>query len=248
MVTYPDFQSHWLNPPGQRVDADGAAGFQCVDIPRQYMFECFGLPRGGAWGNAIDYWTKPVTPVLEKFYKVASSAAMQGDIVVFNGLPGNPYGHIGTATGGLTATQVEILEQNGSSGNGDGVGGNAIRTRWTDRSRVAGLLRPRGEVIVDKITIVGTPIILNNADNSRIDIFALGSDGGLWQKWFDGKGWQGWVRIGGGLAVLDRVTKADDSSRYDVYGRGVSTDVMHWWFDKTGWHGAESLGIPKGKV
>lgn len=127
---------------GRTVNYDGVFGFQCVDLIKQYLYEKFGL-RPGAWGNAIDYWTKTNPAVLKKFNKVKGSNAKKGDIVILKGLPGNKYGHIGIATGRINSKQVEILEQNGSTGNGKGKGGDVIRTRFVDRTRVAGLLRPK---------------------------------------------------------------------------------------------------------
>ena len=143
-MTYTDFQNKWI---GKRVDYDGVYGFQCVDLIKQYLAECYGLSPG-AWGNAIDYWKSTNVNILTKFTKVASNDAKQGDIVVLNGTSGNPYGHIGIATGAIDATNVEILEQNGSTGNASGTGGDAIRKRFVARSRVAGLLRPKESDVI----------------------------------------------------------------------------------------------------
>lgn len=138
-MSYQTFKNKWL---GKATDYDGVYGYQCVDLIKRYLAEEFGL-KPGAWGDAVDYWNKTNSGVLTKFNKVNGSDAKQGDIVVLKGLNGNPYGHIGIATGGINGKQVEILEQNGSSGNGKGQGGDKIRTRYVDRSRVAGLLRPK---------------------------------------------------------------------------------------------------------
>lgn len=137
-----NFMAEWL---GKRIDTDGVpvgALYQCVDLIKQYAHEVFGVAFG-AYGNAINYWTTTAAAILAKFDKIAGSGAQAGDIVVLNGLPGNPDGHVGIATGNINATQVEILEQNGHTGNGSGEGEDAIRTRYVDRSRVAGLLRPK---------------------------------------------------------------------------------------------------------
>lgn len=130
---------------GKRVDPDGVYNYQCVDLILQWLREEQKI-TSGVWGNAIDYWTKPTPTLLKKYSKVAGSKAKQGDIVVFKGLPSNPYGHIGIATGKTTSSMVEVLEQNGATGDGSGKGGNAIRTRSIARNRVAGLLRRKGIV------------------------------------------------------------------------------------------------------
>lgn len=136
-MTFAQFKTKWL---GGRVDYDHVFAYQCVDLIKQYWYEVHKIPSG-AWGNAIDYWTHPNSTMLRYFNRVGGSDARTGDVVVLWGLSGNPYGHIGVATGNKTATTVEILEQNGATGSGSGTGGNAIRTRYVSRSRVAGMLR-----------------------------------------------------------------------------------------------------------
>lgn len=128
----------WL---GSVVDADKVHGFQCVDVVRQWLHEAAGLPTGGAFGNAIDYWNKPVAAVLAATDKVQTTSVKAGDIVVFRGLAGNSYGHIGVATGAQSATAVEVIEQNGSTGNGMGKGNDRIRLRSITKTRIAGVLR-----------------------------------------------------------------------------------------------------------
>lgn len=135
-MTYKQFKKKWL---GKRVNIDGLFGYQCADLIKQYMKELYGIPNG-AYGDAIKYWTNTHTTVLKKFNKVSGSKAKQGDIVV---LRGGKYGHIGIADGDAGSLTVAILEQNGSTGNGSGVGGDAIRVRKVLRIRVAGLLRAK---------------------------------------------------------------------------------------------------------
>lgn len=136
MADITNFKNEWL---GRRVDFDHVFAYQCVDLILQYVYEVYGLTA--VRGNAIDYWNNPSPALISKFHKLASTDAIAGDIVVLNGHPGNPYGHIGIATGNVNATEIEILEQNGQDGSGSGIGGNAIRTRFILKNRVAGLLR-----------------------------------------------------------------------------------------------------------
>lgn len=148
-MTYREFETYALRLG--RVDFDKVFGYQCVDLVKLYMYKRYKVPNG-AYGNAIDYWYRTSNVVLQKFKKVAGSNAKAGDIVIFetNVTPmvkGMQPGHIGVATGGLTSTSVEILEQNGSSGGGTGTGGDAIRKRYKPRYRVAGLLRPRSTAV-----------------------------------------------------------------------------------------------------
>lgn len=137
-MSYQAFKNRWL---GRRIDYDHVYAYQCVDLILIYVKEEYGLATG-VWGNAIDYWRRPTAVLLTKFSLIATTECQAGDIVVLNGLSGNPYGHIGICDS-QNATVVNILEQNGQTGNGSGVGGDAIRVRGVPKSRIAGILRPK---------------------------------------------------------------------------------------------------------
>lgn len=140
MSDFNTFKAEWI---GKRIAdptlaSDGLPAsqwYQCVSLIKQYLREDYGL-NPGYWGNASQYWTATAAELLTKFYKVASTEASQGDIVVVS------PDHIGIATGNVDASTVEILEQNGSTGNGTGIGPDTIRTRYIAKSRIMGLLRP----------------------------------------------------------------------------------------------------------
>lgn len=141
-MSYPSFEAEWI--ANKRVDTDGVpAGkvYQCVDLTKQYMHEEFGLPYG-SYGNAIDYWNHTAPLILTKFTKAPDKIPQQGDMVVLTS-PITPDGHIGIATGAANQFGVEILEQNGGTGNGKGLGGDVIRKNFVERSRIVGLLRPK---------------------------------------------------------------------------------------------------------
>ena len=118
------------------VDVDGVYGYQCVDLAKAYLRDCFGITPG-SFGDAIEYWTHTASVILKKFNKVATTNVKAGDLVV------KRKNHIGVATGKQTATQVEILEQNGHDGTGLKHAGNEIRYRYIDKSTIAGVLRPK---------------------------------------------------------------------------------------------------------
>lgn len=154
-MSFDEFKTEWL---GKRIDYDHVYQYQCVDLILEYIKECYGISNG-VWGNAIDYWVHPSSALLNKFHRIGGNDALQGDIVIFNGNAGNPYGHIGIATGNIDSVNVEILEQNGATGGGTGTGGDAIRTRAVSRNRVAGLLRPIEQAVS---TPVSQPAIASN--------------------------------------------------------------------------------------
>ena len=133
-MTYQQFKNKWL---GKSVDFDGSYGKQCVDLIKQYIFEQTGV-RPGAWGNAIDYWRSPNTQFISLYQRVTNPQA--GDIVVLkpvDSAPSHSAGHIGIYDSG----SVALLEQNGSTGSGNGKGGNAIRIRTIPASRVVAIYR-----------------------------------------------------------------------------------------------------------
>lgn len=160
-MSYQSFKSKWL---GKRIDYDGVYGFQCIDLVKQYLHEEYGL-KPGAFGNAIDYWYNTNPAILKSFDKLSTKQARTGDIVVLKGINGNPYGHIGIADGNSGIVTVTILEQNGSSGNGSGVGGNAIRTRAIPLWRVIGVLRPKAAKPTTLMPAIGSSIRLQAGIN-----------------------------------------------------------------------------------
>lgn len=142
-MTLDQFIQKWL---GKRTDYDKVYAYQCVDLILQYLADVHGIPSG-VWGNAIDYWTKPTSRLLQDFNKVTGTP-QAGDIVILNPTSTNPYGHIMIAVNGTTA-----IEQNGATGDGDGLGGDEIRYRTIPLNRVAGLLRKKGADDMPKVAI-----------------------------------------------------------------------------------------------
>ena len=156
-MNYQDFKNQWL---GKRLDYDNVAGYQCVDIIKQWLDSGFSI-KPGAWGNAIDYWRNTNPAILSKFKKVTNTPDYippQGSIVIFNDTSGNKYGHIAIVDS-ATKTVLNILEQNGGAGTGTGTGVDAIRLRNPGYNNIAGFLEPinnGGNV---------DPQIIQNADN-----------------------------------------------------------------------------------
>lgn len=137
-MTLQSFTLKWL---GKRTDIDGVYRYQCVDLIKQYIFELFAIPVQ-PMGDALQWWTHTKPALLSKFVKIATQSPQAGDIVPLFGLSGNSAGHIVIA---LTAPQNGLflaLEQNGATGDGDGLGGDAVRKRLIPVTRIAGVLRP----------------------------------------------------------------------------------------------------------
>jgi hypothetical protein len=138
-MTLSDFTANWL---GRQTDIDGVFRYQCVDLIKQYIFDKFAIPVQ-PMGNALRWWTHTNPVLLSKFDRIATQLPQRGDIVPLHGLRKNSYGHIVIC---LTAQQNGLflaLEQNGATGDGDGIGGDEVRKRLIPTTRIAGVLRPK---------------------------------------------------------------------------------------------------------
>ena len=107
---------------GKRVDYDGAYGFQCADLAKQYISEALEFGKIGALGNAKDM---PKSPFFANWEKIKGTKnLMQGDIIIRSQ---GPYGHVAIVDHVLNG-KVYVLEQNWSGkDSGSGLGANAIR-------------------------------------------------------------------------------------------------------------------------
>ncbi len=73
----------------------------------------------------------------------------------------------------------------------------------------------------------------------RLDVFARGTDNGLWHRTY-ADGWSAWESLGGGLAgAPDACSWAP--GRLDVFMRGTDNALWHKWYEN-GWSNWESLG------
>ena len=113
---------------GSGVDADGAYGAQCVDIPLQASLMYAGFP---IWGNAIDLLNSASQAGFQVEYNEAGnldSKPKAGAFFVMDTtyLYGHPYGHTGVVIEDSDGYTMQTIEQN-VDGNADSlfVGGPA---------------------------------------------------------------------------------------------------------------------------
>lgn len=106
----------------KRIDYDGAYGFQCADLAKQYISEALEFGKIGALWNAKDM---PKSPFFANWEKIKGmNNLMQGDIIIRSQ---GQYGHVAIVDHVLNG-KVYVLEQNGSGkDSGSGLGANAIR-------------------------------------------------------------------------------------------------------------------------
>jgi outer membrane protein assembly factor BamB len=76
---------------------------------------------------------------------------------------------------------------------------------------------------------------------SRVDVFAIGTDSGVYQRTWDGSSWSGWASLGGRLTSRAAAVSWGPN-RIDVFGRGTDGALYHRWWDTGGWHPWEGLG------
>lgn len=135
-MTAPDLVNRLLGMKGQLDDYDGVDGFECVDMGKQGLAWATGGNFKASMGDAIVWWTNPSYLLTENATRIQGSNVIPGDIVI------KRPNHMGIATGNMTTTTVEIIEQNGHTGTGTGADPeDHIRTRFISRSDVAGIWR-----------------------------------------------------------------------------------------------------------
>lgn len=92
---------------GKKVDFDGAFGYQCVDLFRQYCKDVVNVKQVPPVNGAKDIINNPGD------FKVSKGAYAPGDVLVYDGTPSNPYGHVCVLVALLDSDTFIVFEQNG---------------------------------------------------------------------------------------------------------------------------------------
>jgi hypothetical protein len=77
---------------------------------------------------------------------------------------------------------------------------------------------------------------------NRLDAFAIGFDGNLYHRWWDGSSWGGPENLGGGNLINSPSAVSWAANRLDVFAVGSDGNLYHKWWDGSGWGGPENLG------
>jgi len=81
-----------------------------------------------------------------------------------------------------------------------------------------------------------------NSSYFRVDVFVRGTDGAVWQKYYQ-NGWSTWISLGGQLASgTGPAVSSWSAGRLDVFVEGTDGALWHKWYNGTSWSGWESLG------
>jgi hypothetical protein len=167
-MAYQDFKNEWN---GRRIDYDNVYGYQCVDLILQFLKECAGVPTG-VWGNAIDYANRPTQAFLNAVVRVTDGSKQPGDILVFSGLAGNPYGHIALRDTDVT----KMLEQNGATGQGTGTGRDAVGVyRAIPENRLVAVYRLKAFVSITPAPVSNKATVHLPADVQSWRLYRVGS-------------------------------------------------------------------------
>lgn len=132
---YYNFKNKWL---GKRVDYDKFAGYQCVDLAKQYMDEVLTI-KPGQTGNANQMRANTYKCFDANRTQIKGTTdLMQGDIVfsiVWT------YWHVAIVDR-MIGANISVLEQNGSGQNsGNWLWANAIRLHSYNPSFFVGVWR-----------------------------------------------------------------------------------------------------------
>lgn len=104
----------------EKVDFDGAYGYQCVDLFRQYCKDVLNLGHTGSVEGAKDLYLNYESLPKEKeaFCRLSSfqtGPAKAGYIAVWNKTESNKYGHVAIVLQEYANGDLLVFEQNGFS-------------------------------------------------------------------------------------------------------------------------------------
>ena len=124
---------------GKKVDFDGQYGAQCVDLFRQYCKDVLKIPQPSGVTGARELYTeyekKPVEVKHFERLPYPENKPIAGDVVVFDKMRGNPYGHVAVVIAADT-NYIKVLEQ-------DGYAQTGTKFAYWKYKNVLGFLRKR---------------------------------------------------------------------------------------------------------
>ncbi len=96
--------------------------YQCVEFVKRYYYLHYKHKMPNSYGHAKDFYNKKLTDNsinkdrnLYQFSNPSNTKPRVGDILVFDGHLGNPYGHVAIVSQVLD-NQIEIIQQNPGPG------------------------------------------------------------------------------------------------------------------------------------
>ncbi|MBC7885811.1 MAG: CHAP domain-containing protein [Saprospiraceae bacterium] len=112
---------NFTNVIGRSVAPDGynlGLKYQCVEFVKRYYYEVFGHKMTNSYGHAKDFFDKKlgdraynVHRGLMQYRNVREYKPAVNDILVYDGYPGNRFGHVAIISK-VTDEEIEIVQQN----------------------------------------------------------------------------------------------------------------------------------------
>ncbi len=106
---------------GRNIAPDGyniGMKYQCVEFVKRYYYQYYHHKMPDSYGNAKDFYDSGIVDSsvnnkrgLRQFSNGSVSKPMVGDLVVFDGHPGNIYGHVAIICS-VSDSSVCIIQQN----------------------------------------------------------------------------------------------------------------------------------------
>ena len=111
---------------GKRYAESRELGHQCVAWAKSFARE-MGYPIAGFSWSALKWWQtgSPFSAEWRRVENTPQAVPKPGAIIFFDATKANPYGHVAVVESASSKLLI-IIEQNAGSGNGDGLGMNAI--------------------------------------------------------------------------------------------------------------------------
>lgn len=122
---------------GQRIDTDGYYGAQCKDFVNAFTQENFGITFPG---NACDLIYDALPSGWQRIQNYAEFIPEPGDIAIWGGWNGNPYGHTGIIISANINT-FESVDQNWVNSSSNGSAAARVTHNYT-RPAFWGVIRP----------------------------------------------------------------------------------------------------------
>lgn len=147
MINFDEFIKRYA---GKKIDYDGAYGAQCVDLYRQYVKECIGLPQSPPVPGAADIWNTIDTSKWLRITNTPTGIPQKGDVMIWNKNAGGGYGHVAVYVSGDVMKFISF-DQNWPVGSG-------CHYQNHDYTNVQGWLRPK----------TASPVLTEEQKNQKV--------------------------------------------------------------------------------
>jgi surface antigen len=228
--------------------------FQCTELAQRYAYYAWGEPAtwsgyGGNQGNAYEMWNSaPLLPIpLAQFANGGGNAPQQGDLMIFNpGWLGSYWdgsGHVAVVED-VTATYVDIVEQNGTSTGTDRFALNGSTVSAPGYTPLVGWLRNTGNGAPASLPagIIGGSPVAASAAAGTMDVLWRGNDTGVWTIAYRNGAWAGAPHELTTLSGSDPSLVATSGGHLDAFWKGADGNIWRDQGTTAGWENPIKVG------